>query len=304
MNRNLEALFLTLLWKVICRLPEPWSEKSTGRPPYEPKAVALACMAKVMFNKTYEGAESWTKSSKLFHELAGYSKIPQSVIHRGMARMPPRYIRRVCKMLAAQAGKKGIEGIIDSSGFRLRTSSSWYDIRIHRKSKRRDHIKLHIIGNYRTGIIHSLSITGGHANDSPQVKVLLKEIGKLLKLAGDAGYPSRKNCTLVAEKGGKPFFMLKKNVPENSRPKSHVAWKIMVRFFHNKRKKWLKEYHVRSFVEAIFSSLKKRFGNFLRSIKRPMQKKELSLKVLCYNAIRVLFIERAKELGIPLWVRP
>jgi hypothetical protein len=34
-----------------------------------------------------------------------------------------------------------------------------------------------------------------------------------------------------------------------------------------------------------------------------MQKKELALKVLCYNAVRVLFIDRAKELGIPLWVR-
>lgn len=301
MNRNLEELFLRLLWKTINQLPEPWRTKDTGRPPYEPKTVALACMAKVMQGMTYEDTESWTKSSKVFEELTGYSGIPQSVIHRGMERMPKAYIKQACRRLATLFHRKGINVAFDASGFKQRTSSLWYDIRIKRKSRKKDFTKLHIAGCVDTGIIHSYTITAGKRHDSPQLMELVKEIDKIIKAVGDGAYCARKNCTAIAKKGGKPFFRLKCNV--TAKPKSSPAWKAMVKLYFKDQKAWLKEYHVRSFIEAVFSSIKRRFGNFLCSIKKGMQEKELALKVVCYNVVRVLYIKTAKDLGVPLWVK-
>jgi len=300
-NRSLEELFLTLLWKVLCKLPEPWKTSELGRPPYTTKSVTAACIAKLMLDKTYEGTEAWTKANKLFRELTGYEGIPQSVIHRGMEKLSKRHIKLVCRRLTIEFRRKGIEAVIDATGLKLRTSSAWYDIRIGRKTKKKDFLKLHIIGCFRTGLIHSFTVTGGRSHDSPQLKVLLSVIQKVLKMAGDSAYLSRPNCTLVKEKGGKPFFMVKCNV--TARPKSHPAWKAMVRFYWEDKKQWLREYHIRSYAEAIFAAIKKRFGNFLRSIRRDMQEKELSLKVVCYNIVRVLYLRAAKELGVPLWVK-
>jgi hypothetical protein len=59
------------------------------------------------------------------------------------------------------------------------------------------------------------------------------------------------------------------------------------------------EYHIRSMVEAVFSSLKRCFGPNIKSIKGWLKRRELAIKVLAYNIKRVLYIERAKDLGIP-----
>lgn len=301
MNRNLENLFFGLAWKIITKVPEPWTASDVGRPPYDQRPVALACMAKLMFNKTYEGTESWTGSSALFTELTGYKRIPQSVIHRGMEHLTKDYIKQVCKKLTIQFRRKGIEVVVDASGFKLRTSSTWYDIRIQRKTRRKDHLKLHIAGDFQTGIIHSFTVTGGRKGDSPQFRELLSVIQKVLKAAGDSAYLSRKNCTLVKEKGGKPYFKIKCNV--SARPKSSPEWKAMIKLYQKDPDNWLKEYHIRSYVEAMFAAVKKRFGNFLRSIKTEMQEKELSLKIICYNIIRVLYIQIARILDAPLWIK-
>jgi len=301
-NRNLERLFLEQTVKAVNDISEPWKTSDTGRPPHEPEVVAVMCVLKIKGQRTYESTEAYGRDNNYLKRLLGVDRLPtQSVIHRGMQRMPPGCIKKLNQRLTVRFRRKGIEGITDASGFRLRTSSSWYDIRIQRKSRRKDHLKLHIIGDFQTGIIHSFSVTGGREGDSPQFRKMILVIGKVLKMAGDSAYMARKNCTLVRDRGGTPYFRLKVNV--TAKPKSHPEWKAMVKLYHKDPKAWLKEYHIRSYVEAIFASIKHRFGNFLRSIKPANQEKELSLKVICYNVVRVLYLKCAKELGVPLWVK-
>jgi len=43
------------------------------------------------------------------------------------------------------------------------------------------------------------------------------------------------------------------------------------------------EYHVRSIVEAVFSSIKRCFGPDIKSIKGWLKRRELAAKVLAYN---------------------
>ncbi len=86
------------------------------------------------------------------------------------------------------------------------------------------------------------------------------------------------------------------------RPKGKSAWIISLREFKNDKEKWLAVYHLRSVIESVFSSIKKRWGSFLHSRKKWMQRKELALKVLVYNIKQVLMVRYAGEKGIPLWV--
>ena len=90
-------------------------------------------------------------------------------------------------------------------------------------------------------------------------------------------------------------------VDATAKPKSSPEWKRMITFFKENPEAYEAFYHIRSFVEAVISSIKKRWGSFLRSRKKRMQKKELALKVVSYNVKQVLYNKRAKELGISLW---
>jgi hypothetical protein len=51
------------------------------------------------------------------------------------------------------------------------------------------------------------------------------------------------------------------------------------------------EYHIRSMVEAVFSSIKRCWGPDIKSIKGWLKRRELAIKVLAYNIKRVLYID-------------
>ena len=190
--------------------------------------------------------------------------------------------------------------VVDSSGFSLKTSSKWFDIRIKRKSNKKDYLKLHIVMDVETGIILHFSITDWKGSDSKEFKRLISDLPRLGKVAGDKAYSSRANCQAVADKKGKPFLCFKANA--TGKAKGYPAWQISFRAYTDNPGEWMDEYHIRSIIEAAFSSLKRCWGPDIKSVKGWLKWRELALKVLAYNVKRVLYMERAKDLGIPLWV--
>ena len=142
-------------------------------------------------------------------------------------------------------------------------------------------------------------MTPSKKHDSPEFKKLIKHLPELGAVLGDKGYSSRNNCQLAADKNGIPFLHFKDNATSKARGKP--AWIISIRAFKNNTEEWLSVYHLRSIIESVFSSIKKRWGSYLLSRKKWMQKKELSLKVLSYNVKQVLLVQRAMKCRIPLW---
>ncbi len=59
---------------------------------------------------------------------------------------------------------------VNSSGFRLRTSSKWFDTRIKRKFEKKYHIKSHIVIGVDTGVIWNFTITNWKGTDAKQFK--------------------------------------------------------------------------------------------------------------------------------------
>jgi len=116
---------------------------------------------------------------------------------------------------------------------------------------------------------------------------------------GDKAYCSRENCEIVVSKGGKPYLQFKVN--STGRAQGSPAWKQAFHEYSENKEDWMATYHLRSIIEAVFSSIKRRWNSFLTSRKPWLQRRELALKVISYNIKQVLYNQRAEELGISLW---
>ena len=57
----------------------------------------------------------------------------------------------------------------------------------------------------------------------------------------------------------------------------------MIERYKENKEDWMKNYHQRSNIEAVFSSLKRKLGGYVTSIKRCIQHVEIALKIIVYN---------------------
>lgn len=297
-NRNFNELYTKRAIEAVKQLPSPWKLKKNGRKGHDPKEVATGCILKIGFNQTYDGIEAYLKESETFKN--NFDDLPgHTIIHRGMKKLSIPYIRNVMNQVTRVLRRQGMNIAVDSTGFRTGNSSLWYDIRIRRKNTKRDCIKLHISMDVDTGIIHWFTMTSSKRHDSPEFKRLMKHLPKVGDVYGDKGYSSRNNCQIIADKQGTPYLHFRDNA--TNKAKGKPAWIISIRAYKKNIEQWLGIYHARSIVESVFSSIKRRWGSFLRSRRKWMQKKELSLKVLSYNIKQVLLVAYAKESKMPLW---
>lgn len=305
-NRNLDELAIREIVKTVKEIIL-WENKDGRGDPHHSIVVIVCCILKILMNRTYESIESYVKNDRLLNELLkeylDHKGMPgHSVIYRGMQRLTRTDIKKINKRLIIRFRRKGLIILVDSTGFSLSTSSKYFDIRIGRKNSRKDNTKLHLIVCAKTGIAPEFNITnwnGKGTGDGPQFRKMLRLLKEIELAIGDGAYLSRVNCNAVARKNGKAIFRVRKDA--TTKPKSSPEWKRMITFFKEHPELYEAIYHIRSFIEAVISSIKKRWESFLRSRKKRMQKKELALKVLCYNVKQVLYNKRAKELGINLW---
>ena len=93
-------------------------------------------------------------------------------------------------------------------------------------------------------------------------------------------------------KGGTPFIHPRITTTGNS--KHENPFTEMIKRYNQNKKEWLKKYHQRSNIEAVFSSLKRRLGGFVTSIKRQIQQIEIALKIIIYNLI-ILVKKRVED---------
>jgi hypothetical protein len=258
-NRNFNELYTKQVIKAVQQLPAPWKPNNKGRKGHNPKEVATGCILKVGFNQTYDGIEAYLKESQTFKHH--FDDLPgHSVIHRGMTKLSIIYIRKVMNRVTRFLRRKGMNITVDSTGFRTNTSSLWYDIRIKRRGRRRDCIKLHISIDVDTGVVHWFTMTPWNRHDSREFTDLLQHLPDLGNVFGDKAFSSRGNCQLVADKNGVPYLHFKDNA--TSKAKGKPAWSISFRSYQKDKEAWLAVYHLRSLVESVFSSMKKRWGSF------------------------------------------
>lgn len=153
----------------------------------------------------------------------------------------------------------------------------------------------------KTNIVTSVEVSGRHANDSPFLKPLLHATTnsgfQVKELSADKGYDSFNNRCLVLIKGGMPYIPFRegeKNKPNTS--EKGELWKRFYHFYKFNEPLFKQHYHKRSNVETVFSMMKAKFGERLRSKTTVAQTNEVLCKVLSHNLCCV--IQSIYELGI------
>jgi len=300
-NRDLDRLFISHLAHLLKHTEPPWTPDSRGEP-HPPQSVIGALVLKIYYSTSYDEIEARLKGMKQFYcKTFDTDRIPtHSVIHRGMKKTTTKFLRKLLKK-TIQKVKEDRRTAIDSSGFTTKESSKWYDIRIGKENQKKDYLKLHLLADVDSGQLLDARMTTSEKHDSPIGKTMLKRNWGIATVSGDKAYFSREACTIIASKNADPYLKPKENAKRQER--GHPAYWQMMRDREKNPGDWEEAYHVRSFVESVFSSIKKRFGKALSSIKQRLKKRELLLKAICYNIKEALYNLKSSKLETSRWVK-
>jgi len=146
--------------------------------------------------------------------------------------------------------------------------------------------KLHIACLKNSKVIAFAKATEGTKHDSPifdeAVNTIVKNGFKIKTLLADAGYTGKKNYALCRDLGIFNVFIDFRKNSTFKNAKSDI-WREKLRLYKEQREIWNQTYRFRVIVEGIFSAIKKKNLNYLRSKKETAQDVELLLKALVYN---------------------
>ena len=158
----------------------------------------------------------------------------------------------------------------------------------HIKNKK-GYLKIHIAVNVKTKKILSLNITDEYVHDGKVLPKLVDDIVKsknitVGKIIADGAYDSNAVFKCLADSGILPCIKVRKN--------AKVGWKkwnffrnLSVLAQRNDLQKWKDSvsYGQRWIAETVFSCLKRRFGEYVYSVKLKNTIQEMMLKASLYN---------------------
>jgi transposase len=184
----------------------------------------------------------------------------------------------------------------DSSGLGVCRFVRWYDEKygVHRSGK--DWVKVHLMCGTKTPIVTAVEILDRNAADSPQFPSLVKATAAnftVVEVAADKAYLGNDNLELVEGLGGTAFIPFKSNAQPDTQGS---LWEKMFGYFQYRRDEFLAHYHRRSNVESVFSAVKRKFGDSVRSKTDTAMTNEVLCKILCHNICCVILAQC--ELGI------
>ena len=178
----------------------------------------------------------------------------------------------------------------------------------HIKNKK-GYLKIHVAVNVKTKKILSMKVTDEHVHDSKALPGLVDNVIKsdsmtttssstsstsstsdtaasIGKLFADGAYDSNDIFRYLGDNGIQPCIKVRKN--------SKVRWKkanllrnLSVLAQRNDLQKWKDSvrYGQRWIVETVFSCLKRRFGEYVSSVKLQNMIQEMMLKASLYNKL-------------------
>ena len=247
------------------------------------------------------------RTDKRICSVLGLEILPgKSTIQRGMQLFSMKLMREFNTKLIEEWVARKLNVIIDSSGIRIIGRSVWFCLRVKKKLSRRECDKTHLAVCANTWIVLNWRITKGSRHDSSFFRILLAGFKLLGIVIGDKGYLARKNFQFVTDKSvtdkrGAAFIPFKKG--STAKPKSKPSWKAAFWIWTHLRSIYMSIYHQRSKIEAVFSALKRRYGDKLHSRKAYMRRREFALRLIAYNIRIVLCLRYAREHNLNLWVR-
>jgi transposase len=185
---------------------------------------------------------------------------------------------------------------VDSTGFSTCTYVRWYGMKYGNTEDWHDWIKLHAMVGVKTHIITSVELSERHAHDSQFFAPLVNDTARnftLRDVSADKAYSHRAHLRLVEKHGGTPYIAFRSNARGDGKCET---WNRIFHLYSLHRDEYMMHYHQRSNVESVFSMIKARFGERLRSRTHTAQVNEVLCKVLCHNLC--VLVQSIYELGV------
>jgi transposase len=184
---------------------------------------------------------------------------------------------------------------VDSSGFSASKFDRWYSEKYGRTLSEHAWIKAHVIAGTATHIVTAVEIHDKNSADAPQFKPLVEKTAEhftIREVSADKSYPGTENFQIVESLGGTAYLAFKGNTTGGI----GGIYERMFHLFCANKDDYLYHYHRRSNVESVFSAVKRKFGDFVRSKTSTAMRNEVLAKLVCHNLC--CLISAMYELGL------
>ena len=300
-NRDFIALSVSLLTQ-IAMLLEPICHINRGKRPYDYRILLVLCILRIMLRLSYEDYERVMRTDPRICNILKFKILPsKSTIQRAMKYLKISLIMQFNRRLICCIIKRKLNIILDSTGIRCVGRSVWYCIRIGKRIKKRDCDKIHAAVDADLLLILNFRVTKWSKNDCPFLVKLLRTFKILGLVFADMGYLSRINFQFCADKKGALFSPFKRN--STAKPNGCPAWKFAFNLWKKCNLTYKGIYHQRSKIEAVFSAVKKRYGDSFKCKRKTMRRKEIALRFVAYNVFIMLCYNYSLKHNLPLYVR-
>jgi transposase/predicted nucleic acid-binding Zn finger protein len=285
--------FLGLLYDLCSRIEEPM-RKGRGRPPVPLADAVYAACLKVF---TTLSVRRFMSDLRAAHERGYLSQVPH---HCHVSRtLESDDVTPILEALIVQSSLplKAIETefAVDSSGFSASKFDRWYSEKYGRMQSEHTWVKAHAMTGTTTHVVTSVIILDKNSPDSPQFPPLVKETARnftIRQVSADKAYPATENFQAVEDVNGTAYLSFK----SNTTGEIGGIYERMYHLFSLNKEEYLEKYHRRSNIESVFSSVKRKFGDSVRSKTPTAMKNEVLAKLVCHNISQLVHL--IYELGI------
>jgi transposase len=135
----------------------------------------------------------------------------------------------------------------------------------------------------KTHVVTALEIHDKDAADSPQFKPLVETTAKnftIKECPADKAYLSHANLEQIESLGGTAYVPFKVNSVQGEAGR---LWEKMFLYYQFNREEFMAHYHKRSNAESVFSMVKAKFRDHVRSKTDTAMKNEVLCKFLAHN---------------------
>jgi hypothetical protein len=283
-------LFLVLTWFFDNFVEDIEYVVGRGRPAADYRDIIKSLLIMTYHGMSYRRCQS---DLKFAYENEVIDFIPKrSVLCKYMNSSETRYLLSKLIQQSAMCFSSGINTLI--------IDSTWYGTKMYvggyankPASKRNKNVpplgkcrKLHI-GIIRESKLIAFAITSaGTVHDSVFFKKIVSSVLKngfvIDTLLADAAYLSKDNYRYCEEKGIRNIFIDFKSNITGKRAHSQ-SYKKFFSMYKNDQETWHEFYRFRVVIEGVYSVIKKKFMNWLRTKNEIAMHNEMLLKALCYN---------------------
>jgi transposase len=290
---NEKAKFLDLLDDLCRGIPEPDRQKN-GRPPLPIHDALFAACYKIY--STVSGRRFMTDLREA--QAKGYiAKVPcyNSIFNY----LENPALTPILSALIAESSLplKAVEVdfAADSSGFTTSRFVRWYDHKYGKVRQEHEWVKVHLMCGVATHIVTAVEIRDKDASDTKLLPALVDATAEnfnVREVSADKGYGSVSNYEAIARHGAVPYIAFK----SIHTGRAGGLWRKMFHLWQFNRDKFLAHYHKRSNVESVFSMIKAKFRDHVRSRTDVAMVNEVLCKIICHNIC--CLIHESYELGI------